>query len=100
MITINSLKKDLQKNIELKQSEIKQCEEMNIYKPHLVKDVEKNKHLLNCLEMLEIFVQNTIIINCDKEYPITIKSEISDQKMLVKMINFIIKENKYNEDTN
>ena len=50
------------------------------------------KHELKCLEYLKLFITNAQVIKTDKEQIVSVVSTIKDQKVLVDLIRFIIKE--------
>lgn len=58
----------------------------------LYKILQEAENELKCLEYLKLFITNAQVIKTDKEQIVSVVSTIKDQKVLVDLIRFIIKE--------
>ena len=90
---LNELIKDTKKRIKNLETTKQDVERMglNVGKGY-EKTISISKDLLQCLKYLKLFITNAQVIKTDKEQIVEVVSTIKDQKVLVDLIRFIIKE--------
>ena len=92
---LDKLIEEQKKDIKWTQNAIKVSKELGRIKPKMsifYDRLQKDKDLLQCLEYLKLFITNAQVIKTDKEQIVEVVSTIKDQKVLVDLIRFIIKE--------